>query len=64
MQQCLFDLDGFEFLSPFEGQDMQETLFPFLLRVFLLHVPTCKMPNLLDIYNTYIEEASFCRLTM
>jgi hypothetical protein len=29
-----------------------------------LHVPTCKMPNLLDIYNTYIEEASFCGLTM
>jgi hypothetical protein len=33
----------------------------------LLHVTTRKMPNLLDIYNTYIEyikEASFCGLTM
>jgi hypothetical protein len=33
----------------------------------LLHVPTCKMPNLLDTYNTYIEynkEATFYGLTM
>jgi hypothetical protein len=33
----------------------------------LLHVPTRKMPNLLDTCNTYIEynvEASFCGLTM
>jgi hypothetical protein len=31
----------------------------------LLHVPTCKMPNLLDTHNTYIEyieEASFLDL--
>jgi hypothetical protein len=45
---------------------MQETPFPFF-EEYLLHVPTCKMPNLLDTYNTYIEyieEASFCRLTM
>jgi hypothetical protein len=33
----------------------------------LLHVPTCKIPNLLDTYNTYIEyieEANFCGLIM
>jgi hypothetical protein len=30
----------------------------------LLHVPTHKMPNLLDAYNTFIEEASFYGLTM
>jgi hypothetical protein len=29
MQQCLFDLDGFEFSSPFVGQDKLETPFPF-----------------------------------
>jgi hypothetical protein len=32
-----------------------------------LHVPTRKMPNLLDTFNTYIEyieEASLCGLTM
>jgi hypothetical protein len=33
------------------------------MKSLLVHVPTHKMPNLLDIYNTYIEyieEASFC----
>jgi hypothetical protein len=25
------------------------------MKSLLLHVPTCKMPNLLDTYNTYIE---------
>jgi hypothetical protein len=25
------------------------------MKSFLLHVPTCKMPNLLDTNNTYIE---------
>jgi hypothetical protein len=29
MQQSLFDLDGFEFSSPFVGQEMQETHFSF-----------------------------------
>jgi hypothetical protein len=29
MQQRLFELDGYEFSSPFVGQDMQETPFPF-----------------------------------
>jgi hypothetical protein len=29
-----------------------------------LHVPTHKMPNLLNTYNTYIEEASFYGLKM
>jgi hypothetical protein len=30
----------------------------------MLHVPTRKMPNLLNTYIEYIEEAGFCRLTM
>jgi hypothetical protein len=37
------------------------------MKSLLLHVPARKMPNLLDICNTYIEyikEASFCRLTI
>jgi hypothetical protein len=37
------------------------------MNILLLHVSTQKMPNLLDTYNTYIEyieEASFCGLTM
>jgi hypothetical protein len=41
-------------------------LFLFMMSL-LLHVDTCKMPNLLDTYNMYveyIEEASFCGLTM
>jgi hypothetical protein len=42
---------------------MQETPSNFM-KNFLLNVPTRKMPNLLDTYNTYIEEASFYRLTM
>jgi hypothetical protein len=42
---------------------MQETPSNFM-KNFLLNVPTRKMPNLLDTYNTYIEEASFCRHTM
>jgi hypothetical protein len=35
------------------------------MKSLLLHVPTHKMPNLLDTYNTYIEyieEASFTDL--
>jgi hypothetical protein len=63
MQQHLFNLDRFEFLSLFAGQDIQETPFPFI-KSLLLQVHTRKMPNLLNTYNTYIEEASFCRLTM
>jgi hypothetical protein len=42
-------------------------LLALFIKSKLLHVPTSKMPNLLDTYNTYIEyikEASFCRLTM
>jgi hypothetical protein len=38
-----------------------------LMMSLLLHVPTCKMPNLLDTCKTYIEyieEASYCRITM
>jgi hypothetical protein len=41
-------------------------LFLFI-KSLLLHVPTRKMTNLLETYNTYIEyieEASFCRLIM
>jgi hypothetical protein len=37
------------------------------MKSLLLHVPTCKMPNLLDTCKTYIEyieEASYCRITM
>jgi hypothetical protein len=29
MQQRLVDIDGLKFSSPFVGQDMQETPFPF-----------------------------------
>jgi hypothetical protein len=29
MQQPLFDIDWSVFSSPFVGQDMQETIFPF-----------------------------------
>jgi hypothetical protein len=42
-------------------------LLSCFMKSLLLHVPTRKMPNLLDIYNTYIkyiEEASFCGLPM
>jgi hypothetical protein len=42
-------------------------LISHFMKSLLLHVPTCKMPNLLDTYNMYIEyieEASFCGLTM
>jgi hypothetical protein len=42
-------------------------LLSLFMMSLLLHVPTHKMPNLLDTYNTYIkyiEEASFCGLTM
>jgi hypothetical protein len=42
-------------------------LLSLFVNSLLLHVPTCKMPNLLDTYNTYIEyieEASFYGLTM
>jgi hypothetical protein len=45
---------------------MQETHFLFYEEL-LLHVPTRKMSNLLDTYNTYIEyieKASFCGLTI
>jgi hypothetical protein len=46
---------------------MQETPFTFYENL-LLHVPTRKMPNLLDTYNTYmsiyIEEISFYGLIM
>jgi hypothetical protein len=50
-------------LSIFADQDIQETL-SYSMMSKLLHVPTHKMPNLLDTYNTYIEyiyieEASF-----
>jgi hypothetical protein len=37
------------------------------MKSLLLHVPTHKTPNLLDIckmYIEYIKEASFCALTM
>jgi hypothetical protein len=37
------------------------------MKSLLLHVPIHKMPNLLNTYKTYIEyieEASFCGLTM
>jgi hypothetical protein len=34
-------------------------VFSFFMTSLLLHVPTHKMPNLLDTYNTYIEETSF-----
>jgi hypothetical protein len=37
-------------------------LLSLFIKSLLLHVPTRKMPNLLDTYNTYmeyIEEASF-----
>jgi hypothetical protein len=63
VQQRLVDVDGLKFSSPFVGQDMQESPF-FFIKSLLLHVR--KMPNLLDIYNMYIEyieEASFCRPT-
>jgi hypothetical protein len=42
-------------------------LLSLFMKSLLLHVPTRKMPNLLDTYNTYIEyieESSFCGLTM
>jgi hypothetical protein len=42
-------------------------LLSCFMKSLLLHVPTREMPNLLDTYNTYIgyiEEASFCGLTM
>jgi hypothetical protein len=45
---------------------MQETHFSFY-EEFVFAWPTCKMLNLLDIYNMYIEyikEASFYELTM
>jgi hypothetical protein len=42
---------------------MQETPFHFV-KSLLFHVPTRKMPNLLDTYIEYIEEASLCGLTM
>jgi hypothetical protein len=37
------------------------------MKSLLFLVPTRKIPNLLDTYNTYIEyieEANFCELTM
>jgi hypothetical protein len=34
------------------------------MKSLLFHVPTRKMPNLLDMYKMYIEEASFYGLTM
>jgi hypothetical protein len=46
---------------------MCRRLLSLFMMSLLLHVRTHKMPNLLDTYNTYIEyieEASFCRLTM
>jgi hypothetical protein len=42
-------------------------LLSHFTKSLLLHVPTQKMLNLVDTYNTYIEyieEASFCGLTM
>jgi hypothetical protein len=42
-------------------------LISHFMKSLLLHVPTHKMSNLLDTYNTYIEyieEDSFCGLTM
>jgi hypothetical protein len=45
---------------------MQEPPFPFY-EEFVVACAYTKMPNFLDTYNTYIEyieEASFCRLTM
>jgi hypothetical protein len=42
-------------------------LLSYFMKSLLLHVPTRKMPNLLDMCNMYIEyieEASFCGLTM
>jgi hypothetical protein len=42
-------------------------LLSYFMKSLLLHVPICKIPNLLDTYNTYIEyieKASFCGLTM
>jgi hypothetical protein len=64
MQQCLVDVAGLKFSSPFVGQDMQETSFPFFIKSLMLHVPTRKMSYLLDTYNIYIKKASFCGLTM
>jgi hypothetical protein len=40
-------------------------LLSLFIKSLLLYVPTRKIPNLLDTYNTYIEyieEASFCGL--
>jgi hypothetical protein len=48
------------------GQDMVGTPFPFIASL-LLHVPICKMSNLLDTCKTYIEyieEVSFYGLIM
>jgi hypothetical protein len=42
-------------------------LLSLFIKCLLLHVTTHKMSNLVDTYNTYIEyieEASFCGLTM
>jgi hypothetical protein len=42
-------------------------LLSYFMKSLLLHVPTHKISNMLDTYNTYInyiEEASFCGLTM
>jgi hypothetical protein len=42
-------------------------LLSHFMKSMLMHVPTCKMPNLLDTYNIYIEyieEASFYGRTM
>jgi hypothetical protein len=62
MQQRLFDLDD---MSPRLHLRFKicRRLLSLSIKSLLLHVPTRKVPNLLDTYNTsieYIEEASFC----
>jgi hypothetical protein len=64
--QPRFEIAVFEFSSSFVDQEILETLFLFM-KILLLHAPTRKMPNLLDtckMYIEYIEEVSFCGLTI
>jgi hypothetical protein len=68
MQQLLVDLNGHKFSSPFAGQDIHETPFPFYEEFVVACAYTQNVKFVRqDTYNThikYIEEASFSGLTM
>jgi hypothetical protein len=62
--QHLFDLDDFEFSSPFAGQDMHETSFPFYEELVVACVCTQNIKFVRHVHITRILKLVFLCFTM